>query len=302
MDRLTYIGHATTLIRLEGTTVLTDPILRAGLGPLRRQGLPPPPALSKLPDAVLISHLHRDHLDIPSLRRVPSKTPLVVPRGASRLVEKAGRHPIVELGRGETISVGEAEVTAVPAEHGGRRGRWGSEIEPLGYVIRSEGRSVYFAGDTDLFEEMSEIGPVDVALLPVWGWGPSVGRGPPRPGDGGTSPDAGPAAAGRPDPLGNLLSRRRPAAATGAADRAAARVRPPGTAAGSRGRGAGSAARLRDVVGELMRGSHRIRRGIGRAVRGLLLWLLIALVFWAATGCCPASTCRASAPCWSPPR
>ena len=177
MDRLTYIGHATTLIRLEGTTVLTDPILRARLGPLRRQGLPPPPALSKLPDAVLISHLHRDHLDIPSLRRVPSKTPLVVPRGASRLVEKAGRHPIVELGRGETISVGEAEVTAVPAEHGGRRGRWGSEIEPLGYVIRSEGRSVYFAGDTDLFEEMSEIGPVDVALLPVWGWGPSVGEG-----------------------------------------------------------------------------------------------------------------------------
>ena len=138
MDRLTYIGHATTLIRLEGTTVLTDPMLRAGLGPLRRQGLPPPPALSKLPDAVLISHLHRDHLDIPSLRRVPSKTPLVVPRGASRLVEKAGRHPIVELGRGETISVGEVEVTAVPAEHGGRRGRWGSEIEPLGYVIRSE--------------------------------------------------------------------------------------------------------------------------------------------------------------------
>ena len=43
-------------------------------------------------------------------------------------------------------------------------------------MIRSEGRSVYFAGDTDLFDEMSEIGPVDVALLPVWGWGPSVGR------------------------------------------------------------------------------------------------------------------------------
>jgi L-ascorbate metabolism protein UlaG (beta-lactamase superfamily) len=177
MDRLTYIGHATTLIRLDRTTLLTDPMLRAGLGPLRRQAAPPPPALAKVPDAVLISHLHRDHLDIPSLQQVPSKTPLVVPTGASRWVEKAGPHPIVELGRGETVSVGEAEVTAVPAEHGGRRGRWGSEIEPLGYVIRGNGRAVYFAGDTDLFDEMSELGPIDAALVPVWGWGPSVGEG-----------------------------------------------------------------------------------------------------------------------------
>jgi L-ascorbate metabolism protein UlaG (beta-lactamase superfamily) len=177
MDRLTYIGHATTLIRLEATSVLTDPMLRAGLGPLRRQGPPPPHALPKLPDAVLISHLHRDHLDIPSLRLVPSKTPLVVPRGAARLVAKAGPHPVVELGRGETVSIGEVEVTAVPAEHGGRRDRWGNEIEPVGYVIRNEERSVYFAGDTDLFDGMSEVGPVDVALLPVWGWGPSIGEG-----------------------------------------------------------------------------------------------------------------------------
>ena len=229
MDRLTYIGHATTLIRLEGTAVLTDPMLRAGLGPLRRQGLPPPPALSKLPEAVLISHLHRDHLDIPSLRRVPSKTPIVVPRGASRLVAKAGRHPIVELGRGETISVGEVEVTAVPAEHGGRRGRWGSEIEPLGYVIRSDGRSVYFAGDTDLFDGDVGARAGRRGAAAGLGLGALRGRGPSRPGDGGTSPDAGPPAAGRPDPLGNLLSRRRPAVAARAADGAAARVRPPGT-------------------------------------------------------------------------
>jgi L-ascorbate metabolism protein UlaG (beta-lactamase superfamily) len=177
VDRLTYIGHATTLIRLEGTSVLTDPMLRDGLGPLRRHGPPPPPGLPEVSDVVLISHLHRDHLDIPSVRRVPSKTPLVVPRGASRWVEKAGPHPIVEVGRGETVSVGEVEITGVPAEHGGRRGRWGSGIEPLGYVIRGDGRSVYFAGDTDLFDQMSHIGPVDVALLPVWGWGPSVGEG-----------------------------------------------------------------------------------------------------------------------------
>jgi L-ascorbate metabolism protein UlaG (beta-lactamase superfamily) len=177
MDRLTYIGHATTLIRLDGTAVLTDPMLRGGLGPLRRLAPPPPAALPKLPAAVLISHLHRDHLDLPSLRRVPSKTPLVVPRGAARWVRKAGPHPIVEVGRGESVSVGTLEVTGVAAEHGGRRGRWGREIESLGYVVSGGGRNVYFAGDTDLFDEMSELGPLDVALLPVWGWGPSVGEG-----------------------------------------------------------------------------------------------------------------------------
>jgi L-ascorbate metabolism protein UlaG (beta-lactamase superfamily) len=54
---------------------------------------------------------------------------------------------------------------------------WGPQIEPLGYLIRSGGRTVYFAGDTDLFEEMSKLGPVDLAVLPIWGWGPSVGTG-----------------------------------------------------------------------------------------------------------------------------
>ncbi len=238
-----------------------------GWAPSGARGQPPPPALPKLPDAVLISHLHRDHLDIPSLRRVPSKTPIVVPRGAARLVEKAGPHPIVELGRGETVSVGEVEVTAVPAEHGGRRGRWGSEIEPLGYVIRNEGRSVYFAGDTDLFDEMSEVGPVDVALLPVWGWGPSVGEGHLDPETAARALTLVRPAAGRPDPLGDLLSRRRQAVAAGAAGGAAARVRPACPGAGARGRGEGSAARLRDVVGGLMRGltPHQARNRNGGA-------------------------------------
>ena len=65
----------------------------------------------------------------------------------------------------------------MPAQHDGRRHPWGSEIEPLGYVIRSGGRNVYFAGDTELFSAMSDLGPLDVALLPVWGWGPTVGPG-----------------------------------------------------------------------------------------------------------------------------
>ena len=178
MDSLTYIGHATTLLRLGRDSLLTDPMLRGWLGPLRRQGPLPPPELPNLADVVLISHLHRDHLDLRSLRRVPSSTPVVVPDGGARWARKAGARRILEIGRGETVSVGRFEVSAVRAEHDGRRNGWGSQtIEPVGYVVRADGRAVYFAGDTELFGEMSNLGPLDLALLPVWGWGPSVGPG-----------------------------------------------------------------------------------------------------------------------------
>lgn len=85
---------------------------------------------------------------------------------------------IREIQLGETVTIGDVEVTGVPAVHDGYRDRHrGREIVPLGYVIRKSGRTVYFAGDTDLFPGMSELGPLDLALLPVWGWGVSVGAG-----------------------------------------------------------------------------------------------------------------------------
>ena len=178
MDRLTYIGHATTLLRLNGVSILTDPMLRGWLGPLRRQGPPPAPGLPEICDLVLISHLHRDHLDLRSLRRVSDATPVVVPRGGAKWVAKAGATDILEIGVGETVSVGDLEFTGVRAVHDGYRElHTGQQIEPLGYLIRGGGRTVYFAGDTDLFREMSELGSVDLALLPGWGWGLSAGTG-----------------------------------------------------------------------------------------------------------------------------
>ena len=178
MDRLHYIGHGTTLLRLDGTSILTDPMLRAGLGPLRRQGPAPDPGIADAAELVLVSHLHRDHLDLPSLRRIPPQTPVVSPLGASRWIARGGAERIREIGVGETVSVCDVELTGVRAVHNGHRDRqWGDQIEPLGYLIRRGRRTVYFAGDTDLFPEMSDLGPVDVALLPVWGWGPSVGTG-----------------------------------------------------------------------------------------------------------------------------
>lgn len=178
MDQLTYIGHATTLLRLGGVSILTDPMLRSGLGPLRRQGPRPGPEVPRQADLVLLSHLHRDHLDISSLRRVPADVPAVVPRGAGRWVSKAGQREIVEVGLGETVTVRGVEITGVRAVHDGYRDlHRGPQIEALGQLVRRGGRTVYFAGDTDLFPEMAELGEVDVGLLPVWGWGPSVGDG-----------------------------------------------------------------------------------------------------------------------------
>ena len=90
MPRLTWIGHGTALVDLDGVRLLTDPLLRNRVAHLQRRV--PPPAAEALRDldAVLISHLHRDHLDLPSLRRVPRDLPLVVPRGAGRLLLRRG--------------------------------------------------------------------------------------------------------------------------------------------------------------------------------------------------------------------
>jgi len=176
-DRLTYLGHATTELRLAGASVLTDPVLRDRVGPLRRRrrlerwegaGL----------EAVLISHLHRDHLDLPSLRRLPGAVTAVVPRGAADLVAGAVSGEIHEVEAGQSLRIGPLTVTAVEAVHDGGRDPWSrTKVRALGYRISSPDRNVYFAGDTELFDGMSELGPLDLALLPVWGWGPSLGSG-----------------------------------------------------------------------------------------------------------------------------
>jgi L-ascorbate metabolism protein UlaG (beta-lactamase superfamily) len=166
------------LLRLGGTSVLTDPMLRQWLGPLHRQGPTPSRALPRAADLVLISHLHRDHLDIGSLRRLPPETPLVVPRGAARWAAKGGAQVIHQISVGERLSLAGLELTAVRAAHDGHRDlSRGGPVEPVGYHISTGDFAAYFAGDTDLFAEMKDLGPLDLALLPVWGWGPRVGKG-----------------------------------------------------------------------------------------------------------------------------
>jgi L-ascorbate metabolism protein UlaG (beta-lactamase superfamily) len=173
--RITWVGHSTVLIELDGVRLLTDPMLRPRVSFLMRVGgRVEVSALGEL-DAVLISHLHYDHLDVASLGRLGRKVPIVVPAGgATRLLRGRGFSRIVPIGVGEETTIGPVTVRATPAEHEGRRGPMLARATAVGYVA-SGSAHVYFAGDTDLFDGMRTIAPsLDAALLPVAGWGPRL--------------------------------------------------------------------------------------------------------------------------------
>lgn len=162
------------LIEHGGVRLLTDPVLRSSVAHLRRRSLAP--AVPEAVDAVLVSHLHYDHLDVPSLRRLGSPR-IVAPRGAGSFLLRAGFDRVEELAVGERTGVGDLDVQAVPAVHADRRRpAGGPRAQPLGYVIAGE-RQTYFAGDTDFFDGMADLRGLDLALLPVAGYAPRLGPG-----------------------------------------------------------------------------------------------------------------------------
>jgi L-ascorbate metabolism protein UlaG (beta-lactamase superfamily) len=173
--RIEFVGHATVVVDMDGVRLLTDPLLRNRVAHLRR-AVPVDAKKLRGIDAVLISHAHYDHLDLPSLEKLGKKLPLVAPRGLGGLLRKRRFESVHEIELGESIAVGPLDVRAVQAEHEASRGPFGASAASLGYVV-SGSQTVYFAGDTDLFDGMAELGPVDVALVPIWGWGTTAGAG-----------------------------------------------------------------------------------------------------------------------------
>jgi L-ascorbate metabolism protein UlaG (beta-lactamase superfamily) len=176
-NSITWLGHATLVIVLDGTTLITDPVLRDRIGPLVRIAPAGGVAVPAGVDGVLLSHLHADHADLPSLRELPASAPVVAPEAAVGWLARRGIGDVRGLRPGAALELGGVRVQAVAAVHDRRRRPLGPAADPLGYLIRGS-RSVYFPGDTDLFDAMGELrGAVDVALLPVWGWGRRLGPG-----------------------------------------------------------------------------------------------------------------------------
>jgi L-ascorbate metabolism protein UlaG (beta-lactamase superfamily) len=165
------------LIELDGVHLITDPVLSHRVGHLVRIAPDIGPDEVGVVDCVLLSHLHADHADIRTLRELQRTGSIIAPASARRWLTRRGLRSVSAISAGEDTAVGPVGVTAIPARHAGRRWPVGPRGAALGFVIHGSS-SIYFAGDTDLFSAMADLrGSVDVALLPVWGWGPNVGEG-----------------------------------------------------------------------------------------------------------------------------
>ncbi|MEK6271996.1 MAG: MBL fold metallo-hydrolase [Actinomycetota bacterium] len=174
---ITYAGHATVLIEMGEARLVTDPLLRERLLlVLRRHSAVDRDALGRV-DGVLISHLHLDHLDLASLRMIGRSVPILAPPGSAGLLARHGFTNVSELSPGESQTLAGVNVRAVEALHGRGRIFGFGKGEAVGYVVEGPMR-VYCAGDTELFDGMRDLAEdLDVALLPIWGWGPRLGRG-----------------------------------------------------------------------------------------------------------------------------
>jgi L-ascorbate metabolism protein UlaG (beta-lactamase superfamily) len=175
--QITYIGHATILIEIDGIRIITDPFFRTRVWHLSRTHLIIQPEWYQEIDAILISHTHWDHLDIASLRKFDSETQVIAPPGARALIRKSGLRNILEAPAGDNNHIGDISILATHAEHLGKRGPFSPELPCLGFLIQGR-QTVYFSGDTALFDGMEDlVQDLDIALLPVWGWGPTLGEG-----------------------------------------------------------------------------------------------------------------------------
>jgi L-ascorbate metabolism protein UlaG (beta-lactamase superfamily) len=161
---------------MDGMNVLADPNFSRHIFFIIRRRSKVPKTIRNLPpiDLILISHAHYDHLDLPTLRRLSRETPIIVPPGVKAVVKWARMKKIIILEEGESYRLGEVAITAVPAKHFPGRPPFFPRTGYQGYVIDGSA-TVYFAGDSGIFEGMTEIGrkwAIDIALLPIGAYQP----------------------------------------------------------------------------------------------------------------------------------
>jgi L-ascorbate metabolism protein UlaG (beta-lactamase superfamily) len=183
---IAWIGHATVLIDLAGTRILTDPAFfkRVGVqvgpwtvGPARVVDAALTPEELPALDAVLVTHAHMDSLDRPSLRRVSGVPLLVVPKADRDLVDDLGFSRVVELGWGERIEAGGVTIEAVPVNHWGKRWPGGSWRGYNGYLLTKGDRRVLFASDTaytEAFAALDRTPRIDVVMFGIGAYDPWI--------------------------------------------------------------------------------------------------------------------------------
>ncbi len=177
-NTLTWIGHASVIVQLDRMTILCDPVWSqtiSGVVP-RRSALPFDLVRVPQPDAVLISHNHYDHLDLPTLHRLGKHTRLIVPDGLRTYLLRRGFRHVQELGWWESMRLGDLDVTFVPAQHWSRRLPWDTNKTWWGGWMIEGSQRLYFAGDTGFFSGFTEIGKrfpaLDWAMLPIGAYAP----------------------------------------------------------------------------------------------------------------------------------
>ncbi len=182
-----WLGHSTVLLKLDGFTILTDPVfsLRVGLslGPLTvgiKRLVNVAAQVDDLPpiDLILLSHAHMDHFDLPSLRLLENKATRVITAEHTADLLRVRRYAQVqELRWGATVQVGPASVRAVEVNHWGARFRSDVYRGFNGYVIEAGRRRVLFAGDTaytDCFKQVRSSQHFDLAIMPVGAYDPWI--------------------------------------------------------------------------------------------------------------------------------
>jgi N-acyl-phosphatidylethanolamine-hydrolysing phospholipase D len=184
-DRLTWLGHSSFLVRLDGLNILTDPFLTDYASPVPPFGpkrfAPPglPPAQLPPIDLLLLSHNHYDHLDLRTLEALAGKDRIevVVPLRLARYFEERGYRRVHELDWHQELALGEITIRALPAIHFSERSPFDrNRTLWTGYAIEGRSKRVYFAGDTaygPVFQELGRSGtPFDLALLPIGAYEP----------------------------------------------------------------------------------------------------------------------------------